>query len=263
MGTTDSRPRVRLALAIYLLTLAAVAASDGRAIEGAAALVAQAFGFLLVSAAVLGRLWTTLFIAGRKGEQLVVDGPYARARHPLYSWSIVAALGIGLSTRSAILTFALPVAIGIGVVLAARREDASAASRWTHHPATLWPVRAAATGAASPGRASAVAVWLSRRESRRNDDAQAQPANWSGTPLASVMLVGRLDSQQRKHRQPRRPSAERQIQTFSTAWQYLIHWVSSRGGMASLSVARLSQEDPWLCVTQLPGFCRCRVKTVL
>jgi len=125
MGTTDSRPRVRLALAIYLLTLAAVAVSDGRAIEGAAALVAQAFGFVLVSAAVLGRLWTTLFIAGRKGQQLVVDGPYARARHPLYSWSIVAALGIGLSTRSAILTFALPVAIGIGVVLAARREDAA------------------------------------------------------------------------------------------------------------------------------------------
>lgn len=125
MGTTDSRPRVRLALAIYLLTVATVALSDGRAIEGAAALIAQAFGFVLVSTAVLGRLWTTLFIAGRKGQQLVVDGPYARARHPLYSWSIVAALGIGLSTRSAILTFALPVAIGIGVVLAARREDAA------------------------------------------------------------------------------------------------------------------------------------------
>lgn len=128
MGTTDSRPRVRLALAIYLLTLAAVAASDGRAIEGASAVAAQALGFLLVSAAVLGRIWTTLFIAGRKGQELVVDGPYARARHPLYAWSIVAALGIGLSTRSAILTFALPTAIGIGVVLAARREDAALAT---------------------------------------------------------------------------------------------------------------------------------------
>jgi len=124
MGTTDSRPRVRLAHAIYLLVLAAVTASDGRSIEGAAALVAQALGFMLVSAAVLGRLWATLFVAGRKGAELVVDGPYASLRHPLYSWSIVAALGIGLSTRSAILTFALPVAIGICAVFAARREDA-------------------------------------------------------------------------------------------------------------------------------------------
>jgi protein-S-isoprenylcysteine O-methyltransferase Ste14 len=129
MGTTDSRPRVRLALAIYLMTLAAIAASDGRAIEGGSALAAQALGFVLVSAAVLGRLWTTLFIAGRKGQELVVEGPYARVRHPLYAWSIVAALGIGLSTRSAILTFALPVAIGLGVVLAARREDTALATR--------------------------------------------------------------------------------------------------------------------------------------
>jgi protein-S-isoprenylcysteine O-methyltransferase Ste14 len=125
MGTTDSRPRVRLTHATYLLVLAAVAASDGRAIDGAAALVAQAAGFVLVAIAVLGRLWTTLFIVGRKGVELVVDGPYAASRHPLYSWSIVAALGVGLSTCSLVLTFALATAIGLGAALAARREDAA------------------------------------------------------------------------------------------------------------------------------------------
>ena len=128
MGTTDSRPRVRLTHAIYLLVLAAVAISDGRAIEGAAALTAQALGFFLVEAAVLGRLWATLFIAGRKSAELVVDGPYASSRHPLYACSIIGALGIGLSTRSVALTFALPVAIGCSVALAARREDAALSS---------------------------------------------------------------------------------------------------------------------------------------
>jgi protein-S-isoprenylcysteine O-methyltransferase Ste14 len=133
MGTTDSRQRVRLTHAIYLLVLAAVATTDGRAMEGLAALAAQALGFALVAVAVLGRLWTTLFIAGRKGVELVVDGPYATSRHPLYSWSIVAALGLGLSTRSVVLTFALPVAIGIGAAVAARREDAALLS--THDAA--------------------------------------------------------------------------------------------------------------------------------
>jgi protein-S-isoprenylcysteine O-methyltransferase Ste14 len=125
MGTTDSRPRVRLTHATYLLVLAVVAASDGRAIYGAAALAAHAAGFALVAVAVLGRLWTTLFIAGRKGVELVVDGPYSASRHPLYSWSIVAALGVGLSTCSLVLTFALPAAIGLGAAFAARREDAA------------------------------------------------------------------------------------------------------------------------------------------
>jgi protein-S-isoprenylcysteine O-methyltransferase Ste14 len=125
MGTTDSRPRVRLTHAIYLLVLAAVAITDGRAIDGGAALAAQALGFVLVAAAVLERLWTTLFIAGRKGAELVVNGPYATSRHPLYFWSVVAALGIGLTTRSIVLTFALPLAIGLGATFAARREDAA------------------------------------------------------------------------------------------------------------------------------------------
>jgi protein-S-isoprenylcysteine O-methyltransferase Ste14 len=125
MGTTDSRPRVRLTHAVYLLVLAAVATTDGRAIDGAAVLVAHAVGFALVAVAVLGRLWATLFIVGRKGVELVVEGPYAASRHPLYSWSIVAALGIGLSTCSIALTCVLPVAIGLGAAFAARREDAA------------------------------------------------------------------------------------------------------------------------------------------
>jgi protein-S-isoprenylcysteine O-methyltransferase Ste14 len=147
MGTTDSRPRVRLTHAMYLLVLAAVATSDGRSIAGAAAWSAQALGFVLVGGAVLGRLWTTLFIAGRKGSELVVDGPYARSRHPLYFWSIVAALGIGLSTRSIVLTLLLPLAIGVGAAIAARREDAAFLSShdtaWRGYRDTVpafWPI---------------------------------------------------------------------------------------------------------------------------
>lgn len=125
MTASASTPRIRLTRLIYVLVLAAAALGEGRAIEGDAGLLAQAAGFVLVVAAVLGRLWTTLFIAGRKEEELVRDGPYSICRHPLYLCSIIASLGIALTTRSVALMLALPVLIGVIAGIAARREDRS------------------------------------------------------------------------------------------------------------------------------------------
>lgn len=123
MTASASTPRIRLTQLIYLLVLAVVAVSDGRAMESGSGLLAQAAGFLLVTAAVLGRLWTSLFIAGRKEAELVREGPYSNCRHPLYLASVIAALGIGLTTRSVTLSLALPALVGAIAWLAARREE--------------------------------------------------------------------------------------------------------------------------------------------
>jgi protein-S-isoprenylcysteine O-methyltransferase Ste14 len=123
MTASASTPRIRLTRLIYLLVLAAAALSEGRAVPGDAGLLAQAAGFLLVAAAVLGRLWTTLFIAGRKQDELVREGPYSICRHPLYLCSVIASLGIALTTRSAVLIAALPALVGAIGWSAARRED--------------------------------------------------------------------------------------------------------------------------------------------
>jgi protein-S-isoprenylcysteine O-methyltransferase Ste14 len=125
MSATGSTPRVRTQWLVYALALAAAAATGGRLLEGGAGLLAQAAGFVLVATAVLWRLWTTLFVAGRKEAVLVREGPYAGCRHPLYLGSMIAALGIGLTTRSVVMTVALPLAIAAMVVIAARREDAA------------------------------------------------------------------------------------------------------------------------------------------
>ncbi len=121
-------PRVRLHFACYALAIATTVVTTGRCFEGGAGLAAQAAGFLLVAAAVLWRLWTTLFITGRKDTELVREGPYAACRHPLYLGSVVAAAGIGLTTRSLTLCLALPLAIGAFAAVAARREDAALAA---------------------------------------------------------------------------------------------------------------------------------------
>lgn len=147
MGATGSTPRVRMHLLIYALALAAVAATGGRRFEGGAGLAAQAAGFALVAAAVLWRLWATLFVAGRKGATMVREGPYGACRHPLYLGSIAAAAGLGLTTRSLAMTIALPLLIGALAVVAARREDAVLAAAhgeaWHAYRAdtpALWPI---------------------------------------------------------------------------------------------------------------------------
>lgn len=146
MTVPGSHPRLRLHQLTYALALAAAAVSGGRLFEGHAGLAAQAAGFILVAAAVLWRIWTTLFVAGRKDVELVRDGPYAGCRHPLYFGSLVAALGIGLTTRSLTLALALPLVIGAAAAVAARREEVALAaahgSAWhdyrTATPA-FWP----------------------------------------------------------------------------------------------------------------------------
>jgi protein-S-isoprenylcysteine O-methyltransferase Ste14 len=59
----------------------------------------SALGLTLVVAAVLGRLWCTVFIAGRKNAVLCADGPYGLSRNPLYVFSSLGLLGVLLATH--------------------------------------------------------------------------------------------------------------------------------------------------------------------
>jgi protein-S-isoprenylcysteine O-methyltransferase Ste14 len=58
--------------------------------------VMSAIGTVLVATSVFGRLWSALYIGGRKKVELVQDGPYAAVRNPLYVASLFGIVGIGL-----------------------------------------------------------------------------------------------------------------------------------------------------------------------
>jgi protein-S-isoprenylcysteine O-methyltransferase Ste14 len=57
-------------------------------------------GQTLIFVGIIGRLWATLYIGGRKKKRLVANGPYSVTRNPLYFFSTVAAAGIGALTGS-------------------------------------------------------------------------------------------------------------------------------------------------------------------
>ena len=57
-------------------------------------------GLILVGVGSLGRLWCTLYIAGRKRKSLVTVGPYSVSRNPLYFFSLIGAIGIGFGTET-------------------------------------------------------------------------------------------------------------------------------------------------------------------
>jgi len=58
--------------------------------------IMSAVGTLLIAASVFGRLWSALYIGGRKKVELVQGGPYAAVRNPLYVATLVGIFGIGL-----------------------------------------------------------------------------------------------------------------------------------------------------------------------
>lgn len=60
-------------------------------------------GMLLIFAAVLGRLWCSLYISGRKDKELCTTGPYSLSRNPLYFFSLLGLAGVCLASQNVIL----------------------------------------------------------------------------------------------------------------------------------------------------------------
>lgn len=155
MTTSASTPRLRLTQTWYGILIVLCALAGPAALAPVADAVATAVAWLLVAAAFLGRIWCSVFIAGRKDAQLVTDGPYALCRHPLYSLSLLAGIGLGLGTRSWLLTAITLALLGALFLRASRAEDALLASlhgqRFRDYAARtprFWPRRPAAAYAA-------------------------------------------------------------------------------------------------------------------
>lgn len=84
----------------------------------------EAVGLGLIVVGIVGRMWCTLYIGGRKSAEIVTFGPYSVTRNPLYVFSTIAAGGVGAQTGSVLLAavFILGCAGAFQIVI--RREEA-------------------------------------------------------------------------------------------------------------------------------------------
>lgn len=112
--------QVAVVLAVVLLLFSKPALAEGS--DGHE--VVETIGFVMVLACFLGRLWSILFVGGRKNDELIVSGPFSMTRNPLYFFSTVGAGGIGLMFGSVLAAAVLGLASFLVFRFTARKEAA-------------------------------------------------------------------------------------------------------------------------------------------
>jgi protein-S-isoprenylcysteine O-methyltransferase Ste14 len=83
----------------------------------------EAHGIALILIGIGGRLWSILYIGGRKSAEIVATGPYSVVRNPLYFFSTIAAAGVGAQTGSITVAVAATVLCAISFYIVALREE--------------------------------------------------------------------------------------------------------------------------------------------
>jgi protein-S-isoprenylcysteine O-methyltransferase Ste14 len=149
MTESASTPRLRATFATYLALVAATTVVGPTEIPLAWDYLAGIVGFVCVALACLGRIWCSMFIAGHKDEMLVTTGPYGACRHPLYAFSILGALGLGLASKSLLLAMGVVVVVSALLIYAASCEEQFLADAFPEEfkayvaatPNMWWPAR--------------------------------------------------------------------------------------------------------------------------
>lgn len=67
----------------------------------------ETLGYALILICIAGRTWCALYIGGRKKKMLVDQGPYSVSRNPLYLFSVIGGLGVGLQAGNLVTGLAL------------------------------------------------------------------------------------------------------------------------------------------------------------
>lgn len=137
----NQRIRIRIAQAGGAV-LAAMLLMTHPALGGDAHEAVELIGFGLVLACVAGRMWSILYVGSRKNLELMTAGPYSVTRNPLYFFSTLGAVGIGLIHGSLIMALALGLFAWLVLATTAAKE--------AEHLKTLFGARYDAYARATP-----------------------------------------------------------------------------------------------------------------
>ncbi|ABS13524.1 MULTISPECIES: methyltransferase family protein [Brucella/Ochrobactrum group] len=121
LGKYQQRRRLAIGAVVVLLVVALLFVSSQS--TGHFHEYIEAFGLSLIVAAIIGRMWCTLYIGGRKSAEIVQSGPYSVTRNPLYVFSSIGAMGIGAQTGSIIIAIAFGVLCYLAFSVVIRTEE--------------------------------------------------------------------------------------------------------------------------------------------
>lgn len=80
-------------------------------------------GLGLIWVGVVGRLWSILYIGGHKSVAIITEGPYSVMRNPLYFFSTIAAVGVGMQTAMLSAGILLGLLCFLAFQIVIRREE--------------------------------------------------------------------------------------------------------------------------------------------
>jgi len=115
MQTFVARYRIGISRAFFAVVMALILLTRHRwADPGLWTGLSGTLGYLALIVAALGRLWCSIYICGFKTRRVISAGPYSVVRNPLYVFSLIGAIGIGLSIHS-LLVIAVLLVLFIGI----------------------------------------------------------------------------------------------------------------------------------------------------
>ncbi len=120
--TVDQRTRIHV-LQIIAVAAVGVFLVAAPAFQGELHEFIELTGLALLFVCFGGRIWSILYVGGRKSEQLVTIGPYSITRNPLYLFSTIGAVGAGLAFGSLTLA-AVAGLIAYAVMVSTARTEA-------------------------------------------------------------------------------------------------------------------------------------------
>lgn len=109
----NSKTRIVHSRLLALLVLILLMVSENRIGNGLRQGLINFAGLGCVIICAFGRVWSSIYISGRKTSTLVESGPYSATRNPLYLFSLVGAAGIGLASGSLLILGLLMLSFGI------------------------------------------------------------------------------------------------------------------------------------------------------
>jgi protein-S-isoprenylcysteine O-methyltransferase Ste14 len=129
--STIQRTRINILRSVALLFLCGVCISQPPwAPDAPVHRILASSGIIATFIAIVGRMWSILYLGGRKSTILVTDGPYSITRNPLYFFSLVGIAGVGAQTGS-ILVMVIFVTTGLVIFSATLgREERFLATRF-------------------------------------------------------------------------------------------------------------------------------------